>query len=167
MWIKQIKKAYPNSASLINIPAMFSLHTIHLPGNPWLLFSLRASRELSRFNCKSCRSLRWFSHTCKTHASSMMCILNDLFTFHIVRYKLSINKSQSGIGLQLTINFIIDQSVDCFHDLSISCLVYKIAQQCRSVFPKAQGEITQMSTYSLFCHGGVKIHIWEAGSDNF
>lgn len=64
---------------------VFSLHTIHLPGNPWPVFSLRVSRALSRFNCKSCRSFRWFSHTCKTHTNSTTCIA--LFIYLHFRFK--------------------------------------------------------------------------------
>lgn len=42
-----------------------SSHTIYLSPKTWLVFSLRPSWALSRFNCKSCRSFRWFSHTWK------------------------------------------------------------------------------------------------------
>ena len=73
--------------------AMFSLHTAHLPGNPWLVFSRRVSWAVSRFSCKSCRSFRWFSHTCKTHIKRIMCIY--LFTFQTIRWKLSNTLSHS------------------------------------------------------------------------
>ena len=50
----RMKKLYPTE----HCAALFSLHSAHLPGNPWLVFSPRVSRALSRFSFKSCRSFR-------------------------------------------------------------------------------------------------------------
>lgn len=61
--------------SVLSRATQYQLHSRYLPPTHWLPLSLRVSLAPFKFSCKSCRSLRWVSQTCKrtqTHTKAAL-----------------------------------------------------------------------------------------------